>query len=572
MMYYIEISQWNLLESFVTESLSPFSFYSEREFGNNLSRYLSGDKEKANYLILSSEDLGGDISLIVDESLIDANSLLPIPKMKKAFTYPKTIYFKKGFVRVRFNSIEIKDNIVAESKILLEVKCIEKYISSFTIKNVALKNRTTITKLKESFSFEKQKYVEYDNKYNKYKGALVGYIRGQLTTSVGQTLELQNKLRDLKNAFGGLNTQIMTTDSFNDNSNILMGVNECKSLYTNSIGDIPSFDILLAQYSEIVKLAKMRSNEIKNYNILSSNFETENRIADIKSRIKLLEQQYHISEAIQELNSIKALEIRNGRSDGKTRKYFKKGTIEYMRKQQLKEIIDNFEKYNEEYKTLKGKLNQYTNGIDNDFQKYDATISAIFIRISDIMNDLISNASKTTYVNNINLSNIILSDAIYIKNESHVPEITYFNILLDCILTKNISKQISEYQVIQIIEESAQIFKNTTSSETEKGQVLLQCLREFWAYKNQRREQYSIPQEMPILQSIMAFFIKPSDFEQIERYMMIKRFSHKEFAFMLWGAWIGFADIPKTFTNVVYQNEKVTDLIEEKLDNITLGR
>jgi len=80
MQYYIEISSWNLLESFVTESISPYSFYSERNFGNNLSRYLSGEKEKSNYLILSTQDFGGDITLIVDEALIDKAYLNPIKK------------------------------------------------------------------------------------------------------------------------------------------------------------------------------------------------------------------------------------------------------------------------------------------------------------------------------------------------------------------------------------------------------------------------------------------------------------------------------------------------------------
>ena len=35
MKYYISINSWNLLESFVTESLSPFAFYGKRNFGNN---------------------------------------------------------------------------------------------------------------------------------------------------------------------------------------------------------------------------------------------------------------------------------------------------------------------------------------------------------------------------------------------------------------------------------------------------------------------------------------------------------------------------------------------------------
>lgn len=42
MFYYISTNSWNLLESFVSESISPFSFYQVRGYGNNLSRYLDG--------------------------------------------------------------------------------------------------------------------------------------------------------------------------------------------------------------------------------------------------------------------------------------------------------------------------------------------------------------------------------------------------------------------------------------------------------------------------------------------------------------------------------------------------
>ena len=41
MFYYIGINSWNLLESFVSESISPFSFYQVRGYGNNLSRYIA---------------------------------------------------------------------------------------------------------------------------------------------------------------------------------------------------------------------------------------------------------------------------------------------------------------------------------------------------------------------------------------------------------------------------------------------------------------------------------------------------------------------------------------------------
>ena len=67
--YYIEISSWNLLESFVTESISPFSFYQERDFGNNLSRYLSGEKERSYHLILSTKDLPAFVDYIKKKTI-----------------------------------------------------------------------------------------------------------------------------------------------------------------------------------------------------------------------------------------------------------------------------------------------------------------------------------------------------------------------------------------------------------------------------------------------------------------------------------------------------------------------
>ena len=91
MKYYLSINSWNLLESFVTESISPFSFYDKRNFGNNLSRYLGSNSEKINFLILSDKDQGGDFTIIIDEALLDKSNLVKIKGLKGSFTYNKTI-------------------------------------------------------------------------------------------------------------------------------------------------------------------------------------------------------------------------------------------------------------------------------------------------------------------------------------------------------------------------------------------------------------------------------------------------------------------------------------------------
>lgn len=568
MQYYIEISSWNLLESFVTESLSPYSFYTSRNFGNNLSRYLSGEKEKLNYLILSTEDLGGDISLIVDESLIDTTCLKRINKrLTTAYTYPKTIYYKKGFVKFRFETSSLKDSIIAESQILLEVKCLDKYVSDFFIKSKRNKVKTDISNLKDSsLPIEMPIYIRFDERFNKLKGAIVGYVRGEYTSPDANFLQLQNELRNLKNSFGGLNTQIMMSEFFVDNPQIIDKIVLCKKLYMTQIGETNNFDVLVAQFQEVIRLAKLRSEEFS----LSTTFSKEELVNEktlLEDRIAKIELENNIYAIREELDDIKFKERSNGKITGKSRVYFKKGTEEYDRKQYLKKLIIDFENGNIEYKESIDRLNYIEKQLNKN--NYDATLSAIFNRISDILNEVIINASKTTNISNINLSRIRTEiNSVCVLNEQQNPEIRYFNILLSCILNDSSAKQLSEHYVLLIMEESAKLFKDDILSKTEKGTKILTTLREFWLYKNQRVDQFSIPEDMPVLQSIMSFLVKPLGFEQIERYMSLKKYSQRSYALMLWGAWLGFADIPKTFTNVLFQNDDINKLIENKVNEL----
>ena len=568
MQYYLEISSWNLIESFVTESISPYSFYGERSFGNNLSRYLSGEKEKTNYLILSTQDLGGEISLVVDESLIDSSCLGHIRRFTKnpVYTYPKTIYYKKGLVKFRFNSTVLRESVISESKILLEVKCLDKYCPDFYVKTKKTENRPTISNLKEdSFLLERHSYLIHDNTYNKIKGAIIGYTRGIFTTSDSTKLDLLYNLRDLKNTFGGINTQIMMSDRLSDGSELLYQIEKCKKLYETNIGKTYYFDVLLSQFNEIVSLAMMRSEELVD-NSWTEKEELINEKTKIENSLSEIERSYNILIVKKELNNIKATEKENGKKRGKTRLYFKKGTPEYERKKELNRIVSEFEKGNAEYQLLKRKLYLIEQKLSTDVNKYDAVLSALFTRVSDIMNDLIKEASGITSKTSVDLSQLEMNKGVlYLHDKEYDPEVSYFNILLGCILKNTNSLNLSEYAVLQLLEESARTFKDAPISSSGNGIVILNTLREYWLYKNQKSDRFTIPDGMPIFQSIMSFFVKPLGFDQIERYMMIKKYSQKAYAFMLWGAWIGFADMPKTFTNVLYQNDEIDSIIDNKL-------
>lgn len=570
MKYYIEISSWNLLESFITESISPYSFYQERNFGNNLSRYLSGDNERYNHLILSTNELGGDFSICIDETLVDSAVLETVKGTKTFFTYPKTIYYRQGLVHFRFRTEDLRDSLVAESQILLEIKSLEKYISAFYVEEVEKEERKSLLKLDNQFSFDKDAYVEFDNSYNKIKGAVVGYYRGVYTSSDESNIMLQNELRVLKNNFGGYNTKIMMSDVYVKNEYIEQQIGKCKELYFAQIGYSNSFDVLVAQFHEIEKLATLKVEEIQKQKSPTRSEEVKKLLrekTEIENQIKEIEKQYNIFEIKREFNAIKEKERVNGEKKGKSREYFKNGTYEYERKKQLKLIIEDFEKNNPEYIELIERIKQIEQGINRDTHVYDSTLSAIFSRVSDILNDLIKKASMVTNNDAIDLSNLLIDgNVISIENLSNSPEICYFNILLKHIMQLSYETKLSEYVVLQLIVESANAFKEDPLSKNEKGEKILNLLRTFWLYKNMKTDQFLLPEDdMPVFQSVFSFLVKPLDFEQIERYMMLKKFTQKAYAFMLWSAWIGFADMPKTFTRVMYSKEEITKRVDDYL-------
>lgn len=576
MKYYLSINSWNLLESFVTESISPFSFYDKRNFGNNLSRYLGSNSEKINFLILSDKDQGGDFTIIIDEALLDKSNLVKIKGLKGSFTYNKTIFYQKGYVSFRFDNVELKNAMIAETKILFEVKCIEKYQEDFFCKSEKKQSeKKTIMKLGESFSFDLSYFIENDNTYNSVKGAVVGFVRGAMTMSNPEVQKLATMVRDLKNSFAGLNTQIMVgNNSVNEPQGVLYNINLCKMLYNKVCSERTNmFDILVHQFNNIVSLADERRKELHGVRIDNDSklaLEREKELIENKIMSLQLGSEYYILK--KELDEIKQEEVKRGESQGKKRCYFKAGTTEYLRKQELKGLLEDFEKNNSELRELKYELSQIKQqlmGERNSESHLDNTIASIFARISDIMIDLQKKVAGISTQEICTLNGISFSNSrrLSLKGEANA-EMDYFNVLLNHLLNREPKEPISDAVILKVIEDSCNQYRSCSSYNTDSGQRIVNCLREYWKYKNQKTMRFDIPDNMPVLQAIMAFYIKPYGFEQIERFMLNKKYSLKAHAFMLWGASRGFADLPKTFTNIIYENKNTTALLDDKLNEV----
>lgn len=200
---------------------------------------------------------------------------------------------------------------------------------------------------------------------------------------------------------------------------------------------------------------------------------------------------------------------------------------------------------------------------------YDTTLGALFVRVSDIMNDLIGNAKVSGEANRnidyscFSLKNLTISIDVLNSDEEKV--------FLDIIMNEALmckQRGLSDEVVLNLIVESANKYKCLECSNTEKGKQILSTLREFWSYKHNQCSSFSIPANLVVLKSLMAFFIKPFGFDQIDRYAQNRGIDSKEYGYMLRGALIGYTAFPKTFTDALYTNTDIYIPMDEYLTAI----
>lgn len=309
--------------------------------------------------------------------------------------------------------------------------------------------------------------------------------------------------------------------------------------------------------------------------------ELEKKKEEYKTLLYNLEDS-NIRDLKEELKTIKDLEVINGEREGKKRKFFSKGSPEYLRKQELKTLIDKYKEENQEYKNAYREYKAIESSLANSIvgvTQYDSAISALFVRFSDNINDIFRiikcNLRERNDSINILPSITILGNtvSIVIDSATKEEEILY-NILLNYIIENPNGKQntISESKIVELIEVTGKLFAGRKESKSKNGELILSTLRDFWLYKNQKTDLFDIPEQLPIMQAIMSFLIKPRGFDQIERFMLNRGYQMKKYAYLLWGCLIGYAAIPKTLTNMLndrFQENILDEYLSKIYDDIT---
>ena len=427
--YWIPISAWNLNEIFISESISPMSFYSNRYYGNKISRE-NEVSEGENYLTVFKDKTANDIHLCIYnyDFEVKQNNKQPY------FFYDKTIYLTPENFKIHFNNQRDLDNFTNNTLLLLEVKLITKYKeinNVFEVGESIYKNAT----VQHTISPINKKEIFSDRAYNQIKGLVYGWFAGNLLTFDNEQERLLVMSRNLKNITAGFRTNTILSDEYSQNwmFELMDSTDKLIELFDSLFPKLQFnlFTNLKLRIKEIDRLNKEKFIEIKTQNS-TENKSKYNGLLDDCEKVKKEIHEYNLSNNItkyeSQLNEIKDQEKQRGQQVGKKRLYFKKDTHEYMNKIDLKEKIYTA-KNNYKYKDLKIKernieeeLKNYTFG----FTKYDSAIEDEFSKVTDYIIEINREIRKLLLKKNngkrINLQNIkadknILADSFNILHD-----------------------------------------------------------------------------------------------------------------------------------------------------------
>ncbi len=572
--YWIITSQWSLIDSMATESVSPNSFYCERNFGSDLSRYVEGS-ERANHLLLMTEEPKGDYAILLSGKLIDSSLLMPCNKKCTMLLYPKSLHFRKGMVRFRFASEELMKSFIAETDIMLEVKCTSKYREDFYVSDSGSDFKESATT--DCLALESQDTsIRKENCRNFIKGAVMVFARGCLINAEKQEVtDYRIALNALKNALTGMHTRLFVDSDFLPDMSFVGQIEGVEQLHRKAFGkDINSFKMMTKLFTNLLGILWERHQELQmmkgpGHTAMIHSLEAE--MEHTRREVEKIEIDSNINEYVRELDMIKAEEERMGRVAGKSRKYFPKGSVERARKDYLKSVIEDFRKNNSAYRELTGRVSQIKSLLSEiamGTTKYDGALAPAFNSLNDVIIDLMEHINKDSPTAEVDLSCFSLSPegnlSICTKGFSEA-EAEFYSLLLKAALGHPLTelRPLSFKDIMDVLLSSAKEYSSSSRTiGTPEGQTIRNALLALWKYKNNKPGGEIIyPEGMDLMAAVMAFLVKGNDFLQMERFAANRGIRNMQYVLALQGAMIGFASLPRTFTDKVITRADIESIM-----------
>ncbi len=505
---YIATSSLNFNNILATESISPAIFYNDRSFGykrftkvlpNPLS-YSIIAYDKAPLFQIGETDLD-DYPLIIEisQDIVKTDSVSHDFEREnlKIFQITKTLYLHPSKVKFFFMNEKEKNITLIKSDPSIETKLLPVYKKAICVLNNDVSsfhwNESLISNLSDVQNKEISKQIDFDTKINKLKGFYYSYLLGIILSSL-------IKEKTLKEEFILISKLI--TDFFNQkgqNSTLYHNIVEKLERLKLNIDDadgnkrIPKEELIKAKYLDESNI----SEQSKLVDFLKSlKPEKESVYQQLENKIE--ESQNDISFLIDDLKTFLT-------------KSYSKTTLSYKTTRIVKYISD-----------LRPKKKEVTDPsflIENlNFNRYKITqLTDAFFKdgkadlFRNIVNDILDypiNNIQNFKEEKINLA-FRIGDILkeYISNWENSLERDYFNNLMD---------NIENYQPFDL------------------------------------KSHPSI-----LLQSIALFIQKGEEVEKLIDNLNKNQLSDYRIALGLWGSVFGFSALPKTLTNLLFEEENI---------------
>lgn len=215
--YYPIISKDFTFENiFSSESISPPVFYSKRGFGIPYWPVLPGYQSE-DVIVLYDEIPAFETEnteavqyvLEIYEAALDPSCLQEIDG--GIFFYLKTIYLGKPNFKVIFFSERDRMLTLLRSETSLPTKDLLKYRANFVVANEGKRKRYERQDLRVSNAIDSvAREIQFDRKFNFFKGFIYGVAVGLLANSVPRELFLKKRLREISNRFSEFSNRVET--------------------------------------------------------------------------------------------------------------------------------------------------------------------------------------------------------------------------------------------------------------------------------------------------------------------------------------------------------------------------
>ena len=404
----------------------------------------------------------------------------------------------------------------------------------------------------------------------------MGFVRGCLINAEKQEVtDYRTALNSIKNTLTGMHTRLLVDSDYLPDISFVGQIESVERLHRKAFGkEVNSFKVMTKLFTDLIGILRERHQELQmmkgpcHATMISS---LEAKMEQTLKEVERLEIDSNINEYVRELDMIKAEEERMGRDAGKNRQYFPKGSAERARKDYLKSVIEDFRKNNSVYRKLTGRVTQIKSRLSEiamGITKYDGALAPAFNSLSDVIVDLMEHIRKDSPAAEVDLSCLSLSPEgklnICTKGFSEA-EAEYYTILLKAALSHPLTelRPLSFKDIMEVLISSAKEYSSSSRTiGTPEGQAIRNALLALWKYRNnQSGGEIIYPKGMNLMAAVMAFLVKGNDFLQMERFAANRGIHNMQYALALQGAMIGFASLPRTFTNKVITRSDIESIM-----------